>query len=277
MASQAELRWQFLKAAYDLNDTRSHPPIGIDEIVKRIDLDPQDPDFSKRVDQIARYCVGKGWLKKQTADYGILSITTEGIDEVERNNQTQQARGDDEALRQAFLDAAYDVCMANDTGMERIDLIAEQLDYEALGLDPATNEYAERIQAAVTFLKNRGTIKFAHKGGQGSPAISITPQGRAEVEHKRSQVYSPAARTETYEIPNASRREKRERLLQAIYEIAEGNSQEFVYWPDVAQEMGWDADSRMPPREAQGMVDYLGRAGLIIVETDEAGSDSLKS
>lgn len=186
MASQAELRWQFLRAAYDLNETRSHSIIGIDEIVSFLDLDPQDPDFSQRVDHIARYCVGKGWLKKQTADYGILSITTEGIDEVERNNEPQQVRGNSEDLQQAFLDAAYNSCMSSDTGMERVDLIAGQLDHQALGLDPSTRDYSERIHATVTFLKNRGFIEFKSKGPPSS-SISITRQGMAEVEERRAR------------------------------------------------------------------------------------------
>lgn len=202
MASQAELRWQFLKAAYDLNETRSYPPIGMHEIVEFIDLDPQDPDFSQRVEQAARYCVGKGWIKKQTYDYSILSITTEGIDEVERNTELQQVGGNGEALQQAFLDATYDACMSSDTGMERIHLIAERLDYRDLGLDPSTSEYAERVQTAVTFLKNRGFIQYAHKGGQGSAAIKITAQGIDKVERQREENWKAMAGPDPRRTPD---------------------------------------------------------------------------
>jgi hypothetical protein len=65
------------------------------------------------------------------------------------------------------------------------------------------------------------------------------------------------------------RRELRKRFLQAIYDLAAGSPNQFVYWPNVASRLGWDDENRDHLEEALGYADYLAGLGLISIEVDE--------
>jgi hypothetical protein len=65
------------------------------------------------------------------------------------------------------------------------------------------------------------------------------------------------------------RRVLRKRFLQAIYDLAAGSTSQFVYWPNVAPRLGWDAENRDHLEEALGYADYLARLGLISIEVEE--------
>jgi hypothetical protein len=65
------------------------------------------------------------------------------------------------------------------------------------------------------------------------------------------------------------RRELRKRFLHAIYDLAAGSTSQFVYWPNVAPRLGWDAENRDHLEEALGYADHLAGSGLISIEVEE--------
>lgn len=65
------------------------------------------------------------------------------------------------------------------------------------------------------------------------------------------------------------RRELRKRFLQTIYNLAAGDPNQFVDWPNVAPRLGWDAENRDHLGEALGYADYLAGSGLISSEVED--------
>jgi hypothetical protein len=65
------------------------------------------------------------------------------------------------------------------------------------------------------------------------------------------------------------RRVLRKRFLRTIYELAAGSPSQFVYWPNVAPRLGWDAENQEHLEEALGYADYLASLGLITIEVEE--------
>jgi hypothetical protein len=63
--------------------------------------------------------------------------------------------------------------------------------------------------------------------------------------------------------------EKRKQFLKAIYDLADGNPSQFVYWPTVASNLGWDPDANDRLEEGLGYADYLDALGMISIEVDE--------
>lgn len=85
-------RKQFLWAAYDLGKSRPASMVGMDEIARELGMELEPGLINAELIEYATYWVGKGFLKSQVDGYGILSITHEGIDEVEGDTQPQPVR-----------------------------------------------------------------------------------------------------------------------------------------------------------------------------------------
>jgi hypothetical protein len=71
------------------------------------------------------------------------------------------------------------------------------------------------------------------------------------------------------ELRSGDRRQQRHRFLEAVYDLAGGSTNEFVYWRNVAPRLGYDADSDADLDEALGLADYLAESGLMRIEVDE--------
>ena len=89
-----ELRDRFLQAAYDLGRNRRAQIVGLDEIagVMQGYMDTSEPRFVDELDVVAVYLGEQRLIKSQASGYGLLSITTKGIDKVE-GNEEQVASG----------------------------------------------------------------------------------------------------------------------------------------------------------------------------------------
>lgn len=165
------LRRVFLRAAYDLGMSRPGRIVGLDEIANEMQqyMDTSTTEFVARLTEIARYLDEKGWIRKQTTSYEIINITSDGIDEVERQSVAHSSSGD------------------------------------------------------------------AH--------ITVDrPSGR---------------------------REKRRQFLGAIYDLAGGSPYQYVYWPNVASRLGWEAENSGHVEQAVAIAQYLADKGLITIEADE--------
>jgi hypothetical protein len=44
-------------------------------------------------------------------------------------------------------------------------------------------------------------------------------------------------------LRSGDRRQQRHRFLEAVYDLAGGSTNQFVYWRNVAPRLGYDADS----------------------------------
>lgn len=103
----------------------------------------------------------------------------------------------DKELRDALLEAAHELCLSSNAGMEHVESIAGHVNHQALGLDPTTPEYADRVEQAITVLRNQGFLKFeVDEGG----IVSITDKGIDEVEGRNQ----PQPQTQTVNIHDST-------------------------------------------------------------------------
>lgn len=86
-----EKRKQFLRAAYDLGKSSPANMASMDEIARELGTEMEPGLIDDELIEYATYWGGKGFIESQVDGYGILSITPEGIDEVEGNNHPQQS------------------------------------------------------------------------------------------------------------------------------------------------------------------------------------------
>jgi hypothetical protein len=87
-----ELAPKFLEITYEITMTESSGLISVEEVAQKLqphDLATISPEYEDLLIKVAVYLGNKGWLKKQSADWGMFSITKEGIAEVEGTNKPQ--------------------------------------------------------------------------------------------------------------------------------------------------------------------------------------------
>ena len=154
-------------------------------------------------------------------------------------------------LQRQYLRAAHDLAIEDPMHTFNEDEIANHVD-----LDPKEPGYVERLISTAEYLKEMGFLAPFHKGsGMGRRALKITRAGIEEVER--------------FTDPIVERKERRQRFLRTIYMLADGNPAEFVYWQNVAPEIGLDANNSEHLDQALAIADYLERSGLIAIEVDE--------
>lgn len=83
-----ELRQRFLRAAYELSDGQISKILALDEIAKEMNVDLNNPSSLDRVVDTAKYLTERGYVKRQVAGYGAISLTAAGIDEAEQAMST---------------------------------------------------------------------------------------------------------------------------------------------------------------------------------------------
>jgi hypothetical protein len=71
------------------------------------------------------------------------------------------------------------------------------------------------------------------------------------------------------ELRSGDRRQQRHRFLEAVYDLAGGSTNQFVYWQNVAPRLGYDANDAADLEEALRLADYLADSGHISIEVDE--------
>lgn len=60
-----------------------------------------------------------------------------------------------------------------------------------------------------------------------------------------------------------------QQMLKVIYDLSGGNPAEFVYWDDIAPEMGWDSENEEHHRQSLTIAEKLSRGSYINIEADE--------
>lgn len=153
-------------------------------------------------------------------------------------------------LQRQYLRAAYDLAIADPMHAFKEDEVAARVD-----LDPGEPGYAERLISTAEYLKETGFLAPDSKGlGMGRRTLKITAKGIAEAERAAD--------------PVTERKEERSRLLRVVYLLSDGNPATFVYWRNIAPEIGRDADDREHQKRARAVAEYLQRTGLVAIEGD---------
>lgn len=80
-----DLRWRFLRAAYDLSPGRQERLVGLYEIAERLGMNFRNDDDLGRLLDMANYWGDKGLIQQKMDNYATFSVTVEAIDEVENN------------------------------------------------------------------------------------------------------------------------------------------------------------------------------------------------
>ena len=149
-------------------------------------------------------------------------------------------------LERQYLRAAYELAMKDPRRAFREDEIATHLD-----LDTSLTDSHFRIGTITGDLMGRGYIESdVEEGRLGVVALKLTRSGIDEVERLAD--------------PIEQRKELRRAFLRAVYERADGNPAEFVYWRDLAPGYGF-ASTETPPSAILGVAEQLAGSGFITI------------
>lgn len=81
-----ETRNRFLRAACDLGENRTLRMVSLENIGAQLSMDASNSTAEDELIDIASYLEDRGLIEGQADGYGLLSITSKGIDEVEGNS-----------------------------------------------------------------------------------------------------------------------------------------------------------------------------------------------
>lgn len=155
-------------------------------------------------------------------------------------------------LAPEFLRIAYEISLNEPSEIVRLDQIAEHISLADLGLEG--REYTERLAAVAQYLHRRG---FLDRQSDGYEMFTVTRQGMDEAERAAEEEHT------------SGRKQEPQRFLEAIYSLSDGNPSEFVYWQDVAAEMGWNPDNEEHHRHALAVAERLRQGRYVTIEVDE--------
>jgi len=86
-----ERRRRFLRVAYDVAADQPNGFVVMSEVAARLGVDPDDPREYGELTELAKYFVQRGYAQRQLAGFEAITLTAEGVDEVEGNRpQAQQ-------------------------------------------------------------------------------------------------------------------------------------------------------------------------------------------
>lgn len=147
-------------------------------------------------------------------------------------------------LQKRFLQAAYKLGINRPAHQVELDEIADEL-----GLEHSVFPYRAPLDTVAQYLGTRGFIK---KQTSAYEILSLTRTGIEEAERAAD--------------PVEQRKERRRVFLRTVYDLADGNPAEYVYWRNVAPEMGWDPTNREHEKQGVALAEYAERSGLITIE-----------
>ena len=204
------------------------------------ELDRNWDEFSR----LANHHKQAGNIESSEMMYASISITIMGIEEIERITP-QESRAE---KRDQFLRAVYDL---SDDGVS--DLVEWEDVAPRLGWDTETFEHKEQGLGIAKYLAEWGLLTLQ---GDGS-LYTITAAGIDKVE------------TAIEEEHLSKRQQETQQFLRAIYSLSDGNPAEFVYWQDVADEMGWNPGDEEQHRRSLAIADKLKQGRYITIEVEE--------
>lgn len=153
---------------------------------------------------------------------------------------------DQQRLRSLFLQAAYKIAQDNDRGWVTIDQLQSEL-----GMEPENSALLnDEVFRVARYFGEKGLIK---KQVDGYGMFTLTAYGIDRAEQ---------------EIQEARKRDPQD-FLNTIYKLSDSNPAEFVYWKDIAPEMGWVADNQRHHERSLAIAERLRQSGYITVEVDE--------
>jgi hypothetical protein len=197
-----ELRRRFLRVAYDLGMNRPGRLVALADIAEVMQqyIDTSTSHFVDELIEIARYLNERGWIKKQTVSYEIISITAAGIDEVERESISEPSAPPSRApttatppcerkeTRRQFLEAVYDL-----SGGTPYQYVYWQNVAPRLGWDAENPAHEEQGIAIAQYLADSRLITIEVDEGT---IYRITAAGIDTVEEQEAQG-TPATRSST--------------------------------------------------------------------------------
>jgi nucleoside 2-deoxyribosyltransferase len=167
--------------------------------------------------------------------------------------------GEIRELAPEFVRIAYEIGMNEPSDIVRLDQVAEHLGPNDLGRTGP--DYVDRLTKVAQYLGNKGLLQ---RQSSDWYMFSVTKEGIDEVERGMS---TPV--TQPTPIRSSDRRQQRRRFLEAVYDLAGGSPNQFVYWRNVAPRLGYDADTAADMEEGLGLADCLANSGLLRIEVDE--------
>ena len=228
-----ELRSRFLRAAYDLGMNRPGRRVALADIAEEMQqyMDTSTPGFVDELIEITRYLNERGWIKKQSVSYEIISITAAGIDEVERQSipepSTPPSRASTTAPRSAslkekrrrFLEAVYDL-----SGGTPYQFVYWQNVAPRLGWDAENPEHEEQGIAIAQYLADSELITIEVNEGT---IYRITAAGIDAVERRRRRARPPPRPAP----PASPKRLQGRKMLLCTFESASDASETITRTP----------------------------------------------
>ncbi len=86
-----DLRKRFLRIVYELAENHPIGLVTMPEVAPHMGMDADDPNDYGRLTGLAKYFVERGYARRQFAGFEAITLTAEGVDEVEGNRSTVQA------------------------------------------------------------------------------------------------------------------------------------------------------------------------------------------
>src|SRR5215210_5340155 len=167
--------------------------------------------------------------------------------------------GEIRELAPEFLRIAYEIGMSEPSDMVGLERVAEHLGPNDLGAAGA--DYVDRLTKVAQYLGSKGLLQRQTSDWY---MFSLTREGIDEAERGMSTPVTPPT-----SLRPSDRRQQQRQFLEAVYDLAGGSPNQFVYWRNVAPRLGYDADAAADLEEGLGLADYLANSGLIRSEVDE--------
>lgn len=120
-----------------------------------------------------------------------------------------------------------------------------------LGMEPENSALlSDELNRVARYFSEKGLIK-PQVAGYGM--FTLTAYGADQAEQEIQQ----------------ARKQEPQDFLNAIYKLSNSNPAHFVYWKDIATEMGWAADNQRHHERSLAIAERLRQWGYITIEVDE--------
>lgn len=153
-----DLQRRLLQAAYKLGINRPAHQVGLNEIADELGLEHSVFPYRGPLDNAAQYLGTRGFIKKQTNYYEILSLTSRGIEEAERaaDPVTERKKRHERLLRAIYR-------LSGGSPAQPVhwrDLASE------MGLDSNDREHQKQTRTVAEYLEGSGLVALLRAKGE---------------------------------------------------------------------------------------------------------------
>ncbi len=256
-------RYRFLKAVHDLAEGAPATEVRGEDVAERLGIDVEGQDFHK----LAHYHVKAGNIEDLESNWGLLTLTVQGISEVERAMMPESRQ----ERRNRFLRAVYDLSDSNPAEFVYWRDVAPKL-----GWDADNDAHLQEALGIAEYLKRSQLITIEVSEGV---VYRITSKGIDEVEGNKQQESSgpsfvfnaPVHRSvvETHNTAELTNKELRKQFLRAAYHLGESRRGRIVGLNEIAEVMQDSMNVNDPSfvDKLTDTADYLYERGLIQKQT----------